>query len=68
MLWIEPDEALNQVFMQARKLKEKCPELIDDINDLFKSGFIKDLPQMDPNVNYYEKYCKLSLANLVIEQ
>ena len=27
-----------------------------------------ELPKREPGVNYYDLYCKMSLANLIIEQ
>ena len=41
---------------------------VDSVDSMMQAGLFTNLPPPQEGVNYFERYSKISLANLVIEQ
>ncbi len=56
------------LYSALARRNENIDTEIEDLPSLMRSGLMAELPKRDPGVNYYDLYCKMSLANLIIEQ
>ena len=56
------------LYAALERRNENIDSEIEDLPGLMRSGLMSDLPKRDPSVNYYDLYCKMSLANLIVEQ